>query len=92
MQPTFPASKPLSRVFMQAIDAPLPGGAHEAAADAAVPVADPPAPAVQPTGQKDCKHIVAPKALLANVLYGSLYCIMCSTAVSLLCHHSIVTA
>ncbi len=51
MQPTFPASKPLSRVFMQAIDAPLPDDAREAAADAAVPVADPPAPAVQPTGQ-----------------------------------------
>ncbi len=51
MQPTFPASKPLSRVFMQAIDAPLPDDAREAAADAALPVADPPAPAVQPIGQ-----------------------------------------
>lgn len=29
MQPTFPASKPLSRVFMQAIDAPLPDDAPE---------------------------------------------------------------
>ncbi|DBA96104.1 TPA: hypothetical protein ACH3X1_001599 [Trebouxia sp. C0004] len=48
-QPTFPTSKPLSRLFMQAIDAPLPDDAREAAADAAVPVADPPAPAVQPT-------------------------------------------
>ncbi|KAL0020784.1 hypothetical protein WJX79_001713 [Trebouxia sp. C0005] len=48
-QPTFPASKPLSRVFMQAIDAPLPDDAREAAADTAVPVADPSAPAVQLT-------------------------------------------
>jgi hypothetical protein len=36
---------------MQAIDAPLPDDAREAAADAALPVADPPAPAVQPIGQ-----------------------------------------
>ncbi len=63
MQPTFPASKPLSRVFMQAIDAPLPDDAQEAAADATVPVADPPAPVTQSTGQNACKPGLASKSL-----------------------------
>jgi len=50
---------------MQAIDAPLPDDAREAAADA-VPVADPPAPPVQPTGQTPCQPGLAAKAHQAN--------------------------
>ncbi len=63
MQPTFPASKPLSRVFMQAIDAPLPDDVREAAA---VPATDPPAPAVQPTGQNACQSGLASEVQQAN--------------------------
>ncbi len=48
---------------MQAIDAPLPDDAQEAAADATVPVADPPAPVTQSTGQNACKPGLASKSL-----------------------------
>ncbi len=97
MQPTFPASKPLSRVFMQAIDAPLPDDAQEAAAGAAVPVADPPAPAVQPTGQNACKPGLAPKALQANyvtcaIWQPTMYHVLHSCITALSSPQSVLTA
>lgn len=48
---------------MQAIDAPLPDDVREAAA---VPATDPPAPAVQPTGQNACQSGLASEVQQAN--------------------------
>lgn len=82
---------------MQAIDAPLPDDAREAAADTAVPVADPSAPAVQLTGQNACKSGLAPKAFQANpvtcaIWQPTMYHVLhsCITALSSL--QSVLTA
>ena len=72
---------------MQAIDAPLPDDAQEAAADATVPVADPPAPVTQSTGQNACKPGLASKSLQA-------YHVTCATWQPTMYHvlHSCITA